>query len=127
MSSNVPLGHRERQIVDTVVKLGEATVSEVLAAIPNPPTYSTVRKMLSGPEEKGVLKLRAEKNKYIYSTLRPADSFRRAAMKNVLQTLFGGSVPAAVNTLLDLSGEKLTKEEFSKLRELIKKAENEGI
>ena len=67
------LGHRERQIMDSVFRRGEASVGDVLASIPDPPTYSTVRKMMSLLEEKGLLRHRREGTKYIY---RPVESTR---------------------------------------------------
>ena len=48
---NTALGHRERQIVESVYRLGEASVGEILAALPDPPTYSTIRAMLAGQRQ----------------------------------------------------------------------------
>lgn len=39
------------------ISLGEASVGDLLKVIPNPTTCSSVRKMLSLLEEKGLLKL----------------------------------------------------------------------
>ena len=38
------LGRRERQIVETVYRLGRATVAQVLAELPDPPSYSAVQR-----------------------------------------------------------------------------------
>ena len=40
------LGRRERQIMDVIFELGEASVSEVLQRLPDPPSYSSVRTMI---------------------------------------------------------------------------------
>lgn len=50
------LGRRERQIIDVVYRLGRATVADVRAELPDPPTYSSVRGMLNLLEEKGHLR-----------------------------------------------------------------------
>jgi predicted transcriptional regulator len=49
------VGRRERQIIEIVYRLGAATVSDVLEALPNPPTYSAVRAMLGKLRDKGFL------------------------------------------------------------------------
>src|SRR5207245_8465913 len=41
------LSRRERQIMDAVFALGEATVNQVVEAIPSPPTAMAVRRMRS--------------------------------------------------------------------------------
>ena len=46
------LGRRERQIVEVLYRLGKASVAEVLAELPDPPSYSAVRGMLTLLEEK---------------------------------------------------------------------------
>ena len=43
---NPVLGHRERQIVEAVYRLGEASVGDVLKELSDPPSYSTIRTMM---------------------------------------------------------------------------------
>ena len=52
------LGRRERQIMDVIYARGEASVAEVLAGMPDPPSYSAVRAMLRTLVGKGHLRLR---------------------------------------------------------------------
>ena len=40
------LSRRERQIMDILIELGEATAEEVRSRLPNPPSYSAARAML---------------------------------------------------------------------------------
>ncbi|HEV3120236.1 MAG TPA: BlaI/MecI/CopY family transcriptional regulator [Gemmataceae bacterium] len=47
------LSRRERQIMDAVFALGEATVNNVVETIPSPPTAMAVRRMMHILEEKG--------------------------------------------------------------------------
>ena len=54
------LSRRERQIMDAVFALGEATVNQVVEDIPDAPTSMAVRRMMHILEEKGHLKRREE-------------------------------------------------------------------
>ena len=60
------LGRRERQIMDVIYQLGEASVAQVLEQLHDPPSYSSVRTMVRHLESKKLLRHRAEGNKYIY-------------------------------------------------------------
>jgi predicted transcriptional regulator len=126
LGSQPALGHRERQIMDAVFRLGEASVAEVLEVLPDPPTYSTVRKMMSLLEEKGLLKHRCERTKYIYQPLQSHKAAHRSAIKHLLATFFSGSATDAVNAILDVSSDKLRKEDFERLRQMIDQARERG-
>jgi len=43
---HLQLGRRERQIMDVIYRRGRASVTEVLAELTDPPSYSAVRGML---------------------------------------------------------------------------------
>jgi BlaI family transcriptional regulator, penicillinase repressor len=119
------LGHRERQILDAVYRLGEASVGEVLDALPNPPGYSSVRKMLSLLEKKGLVRHRRYGVKYAYRPVEPRDSAARTAVKHLLATFFSGSPADAVNTILDVSSERLTDEDIARLQAIVEQARRE--
>ncbi|HEV8117605.1 MAG TPA: BlaI/MecI/CopY family transcriptional regulator [Thermoanaerobaculia bacterium] len=95
------LSRRERQIMDVVYRTGQATATEVLAALPDPPSYSAVRAMLRVLENKGHL-------------------------RHVLDTFFDGSTEKAVAALLDLSRSELSANDLDRLSELIEQAKTEG-
>lgn len=120
------LGYRERQIMDAVYQLGEASVQEVLDVIPDPPSYSAIRKMLNVLEQKGFLVHHQEGTKYVYRPTQSRSSASRSAAKHLLATFFGGCSTDAVNTILDVSSSKLTDEDFNRLREIIEKARKRG-
>jgi predicted transcriptional regulator len=123
---NQSLGHRERQILDAVYRLGEASVADVLRVIPDPPGYSSVRKMMSLLEEKGLLRHRREGTKYIYRPVRSRESASRSAVKHLLATFFSSSPSEAVNAILDVSSSNLTDKEFERMRAIIDQARMEG-
>src|SRR5881227_4364398 len=61
------LSRRERQIMDAVFALGEATVNQVALAIPSPPTAMAVRRMMHILEEKGHLRRRQSGREVVYA------------------------------------------------------------
>ncbi len=121
-----PLGYRERQLVDVVHQLGEATVAEVREVLPDPPGYSSVRKMLSVLEEKGLLKHRQDGKRYVYRVAQSKQSAIRSAIDHLLTTFFSGSATEAVNAILDASQDDLDEADFVRLRQTIEHARKEG-
>jgi BlaI family transcriptional regulator, penicillinase repressor len=120
------LGRRERQIMDVIYRRGRASVTEVLADLPDPPTYSAVRGMLRLLEEKGFVRHEQEGLKYLYV---PADDTRQVranALKHMVKTFFGGSPEQAVAALLEMSDSKLSAKDKQYFAQLIKKAQQEG-
>lgn len=123
-SEHVPLGARERQIMDIVFGLEEASVGDVHQRLPDPPSYSSVRTMIRLLESKGLLQHRQQGLKYIY---RPTQSKRvasKSAMKHVVQTFFGGSASEAVVALLE--SEKLSEGDLAQIEQIIQQARKEG-
>jgi len=121
-----PLGHRERQIMDAVYRSEEASVGDVLKLIPSPPSYSAIRKMLNDLERKGFLQHRREGTRYIYRPTKSHHSASRSAVRHLLSTFFSGSTTEAVNTILDVSSNKLTDRDFDRLRRIIEQARKGG-
>ncbi len=126
MKSLKNLSRRERQIMDIVYEMNEATVAQVLELIPDPPSYSTVRALLGVLEEKGHLIHKQQGPRYIYSPTIPREEARQNALKHVLKTFFDNSTEEVVAALLNISEVDLSKEEYKRLTKLIKKAQNEG-
>lgn len=123
--SNRDLGARERQILDIVFELGEASVSDVVQKMPNPPSYSSVRTMIRLLESKGFLKqIRREGTKYIYKPTQSRNAASKSALRHVLRTFFSGSAPDAVAAILD--AENLSPDDLERIEELIDEARKEG-
>ena len=120
------LSRRERQIMSVVHRLGRATAADVLAAMPEPPSYSAVRAMLRILEEKGQLKHEQDGPRYVYSTTMPVERAGRSALRDVVTTFFAGSAEEAVATLIDMNERKLSADELDRLAELINRAREEG-
>jgi predicted transcriptional regulator len=120
------LGRRERQIVEAVYRLRRATVTEVLAALADPPTYSTVRAMLGKLEQKGYLRHEEQGPRYVYLPAVSADRARRTALRDLVDTFFDGSADEAVLALVRLSEDKPADDVLERLAERARQAEREG-
>ncbi len=125
-TSHSQLTRRERQIMDIVYRRGRATAAEVLAALPDPPSYSAVRALLRILEEKGNLRHQQEGPRYVFLPTLARDKARRSALKQIVQTLFDGSAEQAVAALLDMSQPRLSQADLDRLVRLIGKARKEG-
>jgi predicted transcriptional regulator len=120
------LGARERQILDAIYQLGEASVAQVLAKLSDPPSYSAVRTMIRVLEKKGLLRHRQIGTKYVYRPTRTRESASRSALRHLMQTFFGGSATDAVAAILDVSASKLTDGDLDLLEQRIDQARREG-
>ena len=120
------LSRRERQIMDILYRSGKASASDVLNAMPDPPSYSAVRAMLRVLEEKGHVKHQEEGLKYVYAPVVARDKAKRSAVKHVMETFFNGSAEQIVAALLDVSSTRLSRDELDRMAEMIEKAKKEG-
>ena len=120
------LSRRERQIMDIIYRLGQATAQDVLDNLPDPPSYSAVRAMLRLLEEKGYLRHQQDGPRYLFLPTLARAKAQKSALKQMLQTFFDGSTEQAVAALLDLSRNKLSTEELERLSKLITEARKEG-
>jgi predicted transcriptional regulator len=120
------LGRRERQILDAVYRLGRASVADVRAALPDPPSYSAVRGMLNLLKDKGHVRHESDGLRYVYLPVVEPSEARRSAMAHVVRTFFGGSPAEAASALFDLPDGKISREELAQLSRLVKQAEKEG-
>jgi BlaI family transcriptional regulator, penicillinase repressor len=120
------LSRRERQIMDVMYARGEATVSEVLGDIPDPPSYSAVRAMLRKLEEKGHVIHDAMGPRYVYRPVVPREAAQGSALDRVMRTFFEGSASRTVQAILDSESAELSATELDALAEMIDKARRRG-
>lgn len=105
--------------MDILHARGEATAADVLAALPEPPSYSAVRALLRILEEKGAIKHREDGPRYIFVPTESREKASRSALKRVVQTFFDGSLADAVAALVD---EKLDPAELARIEKIIRQA-----
>jgi len=120
------LSRREREIMDIIYTLKEATALQVLELLPNPPSYSAVRALLRVLEEKKHLTHKQDGPRYIFLPTMPQEEARQNALKHLLKTFFDGSTEKMVAALLDLSEPSISGPDYERLYQLIKKAQAEG-
>jgi BlaI family penicillinase repressor len=123
---HVHLTRRERQIMDVVYERASVTVSEVLAELPDAPSYSAVRALMRKLEEKGHLRHDASGPRYVYQATVPRDRARRSALERLMRTFFEGSPSRTVAALLDLPATELTDTELDEVADLIARARRRG-
>lgn len=126
MKSEKSLSRRERQIMDVIYEMKEASVSQVLERIPDPPGYSAVRALLRVLERKGHLSHVQDGPRYMFRPLVAKDKARRNALSHLLRTFFEDSPESVVAALLDISEDNLSEDDYRRLTELIEKARQEG-
>ena len=126
MPDSSDLSRRERQIMDAVFAMGEATVNKVVETIPSPPTPMAVRRMMHILEEKGHLRRRESGREVIYSPRESKGKAGRSALENVLETFFGGSLEEALAAHLHSRKDGVTSEERQRLIALIEQTKKEG-
>lgn len=124
--SPTALSRRERQVMDILYRRGEATVAEVMADLPDPPTYSAVRSVLRILMEKDQITHREDGPRYVYLPAVNAERARDDALKHVIRTFFDGSAEQAVAAVLRVSDAKLSDAEIDQLRDKIRKARVSG-
>lgn len=120
------LGRREREILDIVFRLEEASVGDVVEQMADPPAYDSVRTMLRLLERKGFVTHRQDGTKYIYRPTQSKSSARKSALSHLMATFFENSVADTMAAALDLKSDDLQDEELAQLQILIDKARKEG-
>ena len=126
MTTSSTLSRRERQIMDIIYQQERATAADVLAALPDPPSYSSVRALLGVLETKGHLRHVKDGARYVYLPVRSRRGAAKSALQQVMQTFFAGSVEQTVATLLSVSDAPLSEDEWERLSAVIDKAKGES-
>jgi predicted transcriptional regulator len=124
--ADLHLSRRERQIMDVVYGRGEASATDVLAGLPDPPTRTAVRTMLRILEEKGHLAHKKKCREFIYVPTRPRTRAGLSALRRVVQTFFEGSLEKAVAVHLADPKSNLSDDELKRLGDLIRQARSKG-
>lgn len=120
MTKASKLSRRERQMMDIIYRLEEASAKQVMENLEDPPSYSSVRTLLRKLVEKGHISHRESGLKYVYFPLVARKAASKSALSNIVKTFFSGSPLLAVNSLLDLPNEDISDEELQQLEKLIK-------
>jgi predicted transcriptional regulator len=109
-AEQVKLSRREREIMEILYRLGEASAADVVGRMDPDPGYDSVRVTLGILEKKGHVRHRQEGRRYVYTPTVPHETASRSAIRNVLHTFFRGSPSRAILALLGMS--RLSREEL---------------
>lgn len=125
-SSTDSLTRRERQVMDILHRLGDSTVAEIMAALPDPPTYSAVRSILRILAEKKLIEFKEDGPRYIYYPAAPTDQAQTDMLQHVVRTYFAGSTEQAVTALLRMSDAEMSDKGLADLRDRVRRARESG-
>lgn len=116
----------QMEILNAVWERGEATVAEVREALLEQQKLSrkTVGTLMARLEKQGVLTYRVEGREHVYSATATRGEVGRATVRNILQRLFGGSVPALLSHALE--AEEVHPDDLDRVREMLNTWDAEG-
>lgn len=116
------LSRRERQIMDVLLEVGEASAEEVRSRLPQPPSNSAVRAMLARLEEKGQVAHGEKGLRYVYRPAISRQEAQRSAVSRLVRVFFDGSAAQAVTGLLGQAGAELDDAELDELAAAVEAA-----
>jgi predicted transcriptional regulator len=112
------LPRREREALEALSGLGEATAADVQAEMPDAPGYSAVRTLLGRLERKGLVERRVDTHAHLYRLLPEPEELRQSALRGVIGTLFGGSAVRAATALVNMA-DRASDDELEALQRAI--------
>ena len=116
------LSRRERQIMDSLYRRGEATVAEIQKDLPNAPTDSAIRAMLRLLEGKRQVARVGTSRPQVYRPAMEKDVAGIRAVRHLLTTFFGGSRERAIQAVMESSDTQLDPAELKRLAQMIASA-----
>jgi predicted transcriptional regulator len=119
MASETPyrLGDLQLRIMQVLWRRGPTTVADVRDELGDGLAYTTVATMLRKMEDRGLVSHEEADRKFIYEAAVGADEVTRSMAGDLVERLFDGSVPAAVNHLL--TSREVSPDELDTLEQLI--------
>ncbi len=118
----IHLSRRQRQIMDILFRRPDSTAEEIRAQLPEAPSNSATRAMLSTMVKKDYIKQREENFRYVYAVAMEQETAQKSAVDRLINTFFNGSTSAAVSALLGMQSDQLSPKELGELSEIIEKA-----
>jgi BlaI family transcriptional regulator, penicillinase repressor len=113
------LSRRERQILEALYARGEASAREIADTLREPEALDSIRVTLGVLEKKGVVKHRIDGKRFVYKPASTTEQARRSAWSRMTTTFFAGSPSKAILGMIDLSGDRLSDDDFQRLSEWV--------
>lgn len=117
---------RQREVLDVIYLLGEASVADVQRKLKDDVSYSAVRSVLRALEAKGLIRHRARDLRYVYSPAVPRRRASRAELQRVLRTYFDDDPETLLEVLLDLTSSTRYDLDYAALKRLVEQARREA-
>lgn len=108
--------------MDVIYQLGMATAADVHSAMPDAPTYTTVRGLLRILVDKGHVVQKQDGRRYVYLPATPRPAAGASHLKHVVKTFFAGSPADAMAALLGSDKDQLSDVELGRLEDLVARA-----
>jgi len=99
---------------------GSATAKEIVDAIPDSPSRTAIRTILTILVEKKLLKYSRVGREYVYSPTASKEKASRGALQNVLSTFFGGSIEELIASHFSDPKSDLDDEALSRIEKMIR-------
>ena len=112
----------QREIMEIIWERGELSASEVrrILSQTRPVARNTVRTLIERMEEKGWITHRPDGRTFLYSAAQQRNVRIGQKVREVIETVCGGSPEALVTALLDYRG--LSPAELARIRQMLSKA-----
>jgi BlaI family transcriptional regulator, penicillinase repressor len=112
----------QREIMEIIWERGELSASEVrrILSQTRPVARNTVRTLIERIEEKGWITHRADGRTFLYSAAQQRNVRIGQKVREIIETVCGGSPEALVTALLDYRG--LSPTELERIRQMLSKA-----
>ena len=101
-------------------------MEEIRAELPDAPSPSSVRKLLEIMIDRRLLAREYDGPRFVYFPAATPEDASRSALKQLVRTFFDDSPGSAAAALLDMSGERLSDEEYTRLSALLKRGREGG-
>jgi predicted transcriptional regulator len=119
------LTKREQQVMEVVYREKHISAKQLWKHIPDFPSYSAVRSVLSILEQKSLLKHSMEGRKFIYSPAVEHSKVAVSAVKQLLRTYFDNSLDNAVAAMLELHENDMNEDDYKRLYKIIDRSKGE--
>ncbi len=111
--------------MDVVYQRGSASAADIVADLGDPTADASIRKLVRVLEGKGWVTHERRGIEHVYRPTISKQRARKAALQHLVDTFFDGAPERAAVALLDAAKDRLTRQERTRLAELIAAARKE--
>lgn len=124
-TKTLDLSRRERQVIEALYRLEQASVADVRDAIEDPPSYSSVRAMLTELVRKKKITFRRDGKRYLYRPKAAREKVAKGMLDSLVANFFKGRPSDAICALLENDAAQLSADDIARIKAQIEQAEAE--